>query len=367
MAISPVTMSDEIEDVLEDDQFLEDASEDAEDAPDEARAWAPTEYVIALLGPRGSGKSTLLARLLLKGLGSGLEVYTSLELFPEKIGIKNIPHLLTLNNLISFDPSLTDVVVGIEEVSTWFDAMRGMSTTNILASKFFQLFIRKKGLRIIFTNQSARLPNWLWEQIDLVIYCHDIFYTEWGRESGMAKGTDFYYIANDNSGIFTGRRGTIWAFGLRKANRLWPLFNSYQMFDPYQWARKTIIKGGENIFDIDEGEMYGASEERLHDWVKNVKADSIALNKILGAYESVGFLDLARKYKAVQDLPDRLVFSVDGLRKALTNLKGRKRKEAEGIYEELRVFAGQGQLARFGPRHEIIEFAKPVTETSSEN
>jgi energy-coupling factor transporter ATP-binding protein EcfA2 len=361
---SLVMTNDSVEDILEDDEFLEDVTEDAEDIPDEARAWAPSEYVVAILGPRGSGKSTLLARLLLKGLSSGLEVYTSLELHPGEIGIKNIPHPLTLDNLISFDPSLSDVVVGIEEVSTWFDVMRGMSTTNILASKFFQLFIRKKGLRIIFTNQSTRLPSWLWEQIDLVIYGHDLFYTEWGREADMAKGTDFYYVARDVSGMFTGRPGTTWAFGLRKANRLWPLFNSYQMFDPYQWARKTIIKGGETVFDIDENEAYSASEEGIRAWQQEVKAYSIALKKIISAYESTGFIDLATKYNAVQDLPDRMIFSVDGLRKALVNIKGKKRQDAERAYEELRVLAGQGQLARFGPRHEIIELAKPVTEAN---
>ena len=360
---SPAILNDELQDVLEDDEFLEDAAEDMEDSPDLPIFQGPTEYVVAILGPRGSGKSTLMARLLLMGLRNGLDVYTSLELHPELIGIEKTPHLLTMDNLISFDTSLADVVVGIEEVSTWFDAMRGMSTTNILASKFFQLFIRKKGLRVIITNQSERLPNWLREQIDLVIYGHDLFYSEWGRESGVAKGSSFYYVAYDRSGNFTGRMGTTWAFGLRRANRLWPLFNSYQMFDPYQWARKTVIKGGETVFDIDEGEVYAPQEEALRTHQKRIAGYSVLLTKLMASYESNGFLALANKYKAVEDLPDRLVFSVDKLRRALVNVKGKKRKDAEAAYKELRALAGQNQVAGFGSGHNSIILSKPWPQT----
>ncbi len=73
---------------------------------------------------------------------------------------------------------------------------------------------------------------------------------------------------------------------------------------------------------------------------------------------------MARKYKAVEDLPDRLVFSVDKLRKALVNTRGQKRQDGERAYNELRMLAGQGQLARFGQGQGSIELAKPVTEAN---
>jgi len=358
-------MPDEVEFADEED-ILEAAVEDAEEVSEEFRQWFPTEYVIAILGHRGGGKSILLARTLFTGLIKGYPVFTNLELYPEKLGIDKAQHPLELDNLLSFDPNLSEAIIGIEELGTWIERMRAVSTTNIIVNKFFQLFIRKKGLRIIFTNQSPYLPGGISEQVDLIIHAHDLFYTEWGREANLAKGTTFYYVAYDKSGIFTGHPGTTWAFGLRKANRLWDKFNSYQMFDPLQWARKTRITGGETILDLDEGEMYAAGEEGLRAWQKNVGSYSVILNKILGSYQSTGFLDLAEKYKAVQDLPDRMIFSVDGLRKALTHLKGNKRKEAEKTYQELRVLAGGGQIARFGPGHEIIELAKPITEGSYE-
>ena len=240
-----------------------------------------------------------------------------------------------------------------------------MSTTSILVDKFLQLVIRKKGLRIFFTNQSPYLPGGVSEQVDVIHRAFDVFFCDWAREANIAKGTTFYYFTTDMSGIF-GRPGRTWKVALRKANRLWDKFNSYQLQDPFQWARKTRIVGGEQIIDVDEHETYSASEEGLRAWQKDVSAYSIVLNKILASYQSVGFMGLAEKYKAVQDLPDRLVFSVDNLRKALVNVRGKKRQDAEKAYEELRVLAGQGQIARFGPRHEVIELAKPVGNEATE-
>jgi hypothetical protein len=361
-----LTLPTEVEEYEDEEEILEAAVEDADDVPDEYRNPFPPEYVVGQLGHRGGGKSALLAYFGFNCLAAGDTVFTNLEMYPEKLGIPNKPLPLNQDHLLRFDPMLQRAVLLIDEVGTWFERRRAMSTTSIIQEKFLELVIRKQGLRIFYTNQSSKLPGPLVEQTDVVYQGYDVFFCDWAREANIAKGTTFLYQVWDKTGIF-GQINRTWRVSLRRANRLWAAFNSYKVADPYAWARKTVIKGGEEIIDVSTGEAYSASEEGIRAWQQEVKAYSIALNKIINSYQSTGFIGLATQYKAVQDLPDRMVFSVDGLRKALVNVRGKKRQDAERAYEELRVLAGQGQLARFGPRHEFIELAKPVTEVNPEN
>lgn len=354
---------DELADMAD---LLDFAEEDAGEVDEEQRYWIPTEYVVGILGHRGGGKSILMARFLLNGLLRKYQVFTNLQLYPEKLGIDKPQQSLELDNLLSFDPNLSNAIIGIEEIGTWIERMRAISTTNILVSKFFQLFIRKKGLRIFFTNQSPYLPTGIGEQVDMVINAHDMFYSEWGKEANLAKGTTFYYIARDVSGIFTGRPGTSWAFALRKANRLWDKFNSYQQFDPYQWARRTKITGGDMVLDLDGGEYYKAGEQDIRAQQEAIKEYNLIATHLHRSWENT-LIKLAKENNSItQDLPDRLVFSVAKLDNAILRLKGKRRKEAEQDYKELRKHAGEGNVARFGPGHKSIELAKPISDESND-
>lgn len=357
------TLPTEIEYEGEDD-ILEAATEDADEVSDEYRNPFPPEYVVGQIGHRGGGKSALLAFFGFNCLAAGDTVFTNLELHPELLGIPNKPLPLDQDHLLRFDPTLQKAVLLIDEIGTWFDRFRAMSTTSIIEGKFLELVIRKQGIRLFYTNQSSRLPGPLVEQTDVIYQGYDVFFCDWARESNLAKGTTFLYQVTDQTGIF-GQIGRTWRVTLRRANKLWPCFNSYKVTDPYAWARKTVIKGGEQMIDLDSGEAYAASEEGIRAWQKEVATFSIALTKIINSYESTGFMDMARKHKAVEDLPDRLVFSVDRLRKGLVGTRGQKRQDAETAYEELRNLAGQGQLARFGSGHNSIELAKPVTEAQA--
>lgn len=355
----------EVEEYEDEEEILEAAVEDADEVSDEYRNPFPSEYVVGQLGHRGGGKSALLAFFGFNCLAAGDTVFTNLELHPDLLGIKNKPLPLDQDHLLKFDPALHRAVLLIDEVGTWFERKRAMSTTSILQEKFLELVIRKQGLRIFYTNQSSKLPGPLVEQTDVVFQGYDVFFCDWAREANIAKGTTFLYQVIDRTGIF-GQIGRTWRVSLRRANRLWGAFDSYKVADPYAWARKTVIKGGEEIIDMNTGEAYSASEEGIRAWQKDVSAFSIALTAIINRYESISFMDLARKYNAVEDLPDRLVFSVDRLRKALVNVRGQERQDAEKAYDELRVMAGQGQLARYTARMESIELAKPVTIEQTE-
>lgn len=360
-----LTLPTEIEEIEDEESILESAIEDAEEVDDEYRNPFPPEYVVGQLGHRGGGKSALLAFFGFNCLAAGDTVFTNLEMHPELLGIKNKPLPFDQDQLLKFDPALQRAVLLIDEIGTLFERRRAMSTTSILEEKFLELCIRKQNLRIFYTNQSSKLPGPLVEQTDVVFQGYDVFFCDWAREANIAKGTTFLYQVTDRAGIF-GQIGRTWRVSLRRANRLWAAFNSYKVADPYAAFRKTIVKGGEVVKNLDSGEVYPASEEGIRAWQKNVKAYSIALTKIIDSYESTGFMDLARKYKAVEELPDRFVFSVDRLCKALVNVRGQKRQDAERAYDELRVMASQGELSRYTARMESIELAKPITEDNHE-
>lgn len=352
-----------MEELEDEEDVLEEATAYADEVSDEYRNPFPPEYVVGQIGHRGGGKSALLAYFGFNCLAAGDTVYTNLEMHPERLGISQKPLPLDQDHLLKFDPGLHKAVLLIDEVGTWFDRMRAMSTTSILQSKFLELLIRKQGLRLFYTNQSARLPGALVEQTDIIFRGYDVFFCDWAREANLAKGTTFMYDVSDETGIF-GQIGRTWRVSLRRANRLWEAFNSYKTPDPYAWARKTVIRGGEQMIDLDSGDSYEASEDGIRAWQKDVSAFSIALTKIINSYEGTGFMDLAQRHKAVENLPDRLVFSVDKLRKAVVTARSQRRQDAEKAYNELRMLAQQGQLARFGPRHETIELAKPVMEAA---
>jgi len=355
-----LTLPDEIKEYDDPSDFLNAATVGRGDSADVPESYFPTEYVVFYTGPRGSSKTLQLARHSLLGLSQGLKVFTNLELYPEKAGIKALPNPVNLEFLLSFDESLTDAIIMISEIDTWFDRMRETSTGNRLGGKFLQQ-LRKKGLRIGFDTQDY-LPGGLMRQVDKLVYCHDFFFTDWGRESGLHKGTTFYYDCMDYSGIFTGHRGRTWQEALHHAEKVWPLFNTNKIHDPMEFARKVKIVGGEMEYNRDTHEMYPQAEAGLREWQKHLSAFSVPLTKIRDSYESMGFMDLARSHNAMADLPDRFAFSVDRLRKALLGTRGQKRQDAERIYDELRRLADQGQLARYTEGHENIELFKPPTE-----
>lgn len=69
-----------------------------------------------------------------------------------------------------------------------------------------------------------------------------------------------------------------------------------------------------------------------------------------------------KEYKVVEDKPDRVVISIDRLRKALAKccVNSIKRRElVEAQYEELRILARDKELARFTKGNQYIELAKP--------
>lgn len=347
--------------------FIESTSKEATGLPDELRDWFPKEYVELILGHRGGGKSVRSAFKQLLALKHGYPVFTNYELHPEKIGIDNQPKPLDLQFLLSFDPSLTGAVIAIGEVDTWVERKRAMSTSSVMVDKWLHQ-LRKRGLRVILDTQSASLPTVILNQVDLMVEAHDSFYTDFGKEHGLYKGTNFYYEEKDYSGLFTGYPGRRWRTALGNAQRLWPLYNTYQIFDPWQWARKVEIVGEKMVFDTDEGRMYTSGERNLEMEQREIRQFNTAL---IAEYRAWGnnFIKLAQENNAVlEEEPNRWRISLHQLQKAMANLKGRQRKTAERLVTRLEKLAtnSNGYLARIDRSQYIIELAKPITESIPE-
>lgn len=181
-----LTLSPELEEYEDEEEILEAAVDDADEVSDEYRNPFPPEYVVGNLGHRGGGKSALLAYFGFNCLAAGDTVFTNLEMHPELLGINNKPLPLDQDNLLKFDPALHKAVLLIDEVGTWFERKRAMSTTSIIQEKFLELVIRKQGLRIFYTNQSSKLPGPLVEQTDIVFQGYDVFFCDWAREANVA-------------------------------------------------------------------------------------------------------------------------------------------------------------------------------------
>jgi len=347
------------------EDFVEDTNRDVVNLPDELKHWFPTEYVELVLGHRGGGKSVRVARKLLLALKHGYPVFTNYELYPEKIGVDNQPRPLDLQFLLSFDPGLTGAVIGLGEVDTWVERKRAMSTSSIMVDKFLHQ-LRKRGLRVIMDTQSPSLPSVILNQVDLMVEAHDSFYTDWGREHGLYKGTSFYYDEEDYSGLFTGYPGRRWRTALGNAQKVWPLYNTYQIFDPWQWARKVEMVGDKMVFDIDEGRMFTGGEHNLEMEQREIKQFNTLLK---GVYRAWGndFIELAQANKAVlEEEPNRWRISLHQLQKAMANLTGKHRKTAEKLVARLEKLAtnSNGYLARIDRGQDIIYLVKPLEEAN---
>ena len=345
------------------EDFLEEVAAHNPALPEELRHWFPTEYVELVLGHRGGGKSIRVARKLLLALKQGYHVFTNYELYPERVGITNNhkPQPLDLEFLLSFDTSMNESVIGIGEVDTWVERKRAMSTSSILVEKFLHQ-LRKRGLRVFLDTQSPSLPSVILNQVDMTAWSQDAFYSEWGMEHQVYKGTNFFYQVEDSSGIFTGWRGRRWPEAIGNAHQLWPGYNTWQIFDPWQWARKVEMVGGKMVFDMDEGKMYTSGEHNLEMEQREIKQFNTLL---MGEYRAWGndFLELVTQNNAVlEEKPNRWRISLDAVQKAIVRLTGKKRKVAERLVARLDKLAtnSNGYLARIERGQGIIELAMPM-------
>lgn len=325
----------------------------------------PKQYVVYYTGSRGTSKTMRLAWHCLRGLRNGENVFTNIELYPEaakKIGITKQANPVDLDFLLSFDESLTDAVIAISEIDTWFDRMRESSTANRLGGKFLQQ-LRKKGLRIFLDTQDY-LPGVLMRQVDKLVYCNDFHFTRWGRERNLPRGMAFFYDCYDYSGAFTGWRGYHWRETFYHGERMWPLFNSYQIHDPFKFGAKLKIVGGDREYDVGTKQFYALGERRE----TKVNEEREISTQLFQDWAASGFLQELQEHNAIT--PDPLSDPVEGYLRISTH--GAKKSTSSEIakkqYEDLWAHIREGRGAQLIGAGKFIRIRRPfISEEPNEN
>lgn len=358
-----IDVLEEIEDV---EDLLDDISYDSDEIPESAYNDFPDDYVIGICSLRGTGKSALLAYHELTGLQNKEHIFTNLPLFPEKADIYQTPNPLILDQLLSFDPVLDKAVLGIEELHTWIQKKRPMATSAIMADEFLRQ-IRKRVIRVIFTDQSISLPRDVERDIDLYVQGLDMRWTDYGRENNIPKGTIFLYQVTDMSTRFTGHRFKQWQFTLSFANRLWDKFDSYKIYDPFEAFKKYKIVGGERTFDIDERKFYKAGEREAFIDEAALQRRFLLLQNVWRSF-NMDLLDVAGDCNAIlSDTEREIELSVQKLRTAISQLRGKKREAAEQTYNGLRLLASGNEMAQYRSGKKVIALRKPIILEDSNN
>lgn len=361
-----VMLLDRADSLIDVDDFIRrEVDNEAGYVEDESKIWFPDDYVEGIFGVRGSGKSMIMARKLLLGLAAGNSVFTNLTLHPELCGIKGEALPLILEQMVSFDPILNKGVMGIEEIGTWIRRERAMATSTQLLEQFLTQ-LRKRGLRILFTNQSTRLPQDLWDQVDLVTYAKDMYFTPYGQEWGLRKGTKFIYCHIDKSGLFLGRRGH-WFTGLENGQNLWNKYDSYQVQDPLQAFRRVRVTGGDMILDADDGQVYGGNDAALLSEEKRLRRYDTVITRVWRQWSGTLLTRAMVEGAVLDETPDKVRLSVDKIHKMILGLKGKERQRATEAWRDLRILAGGGKLAQWKQGQASIELLKPIGEINNEN
>lgn len=217
-----------------------------EDSGESEMSWSASlgeSNVYAFSGLRGSGKSLSLAYLTAKALSLGMTCLSNMEVKYVLIPIQGPPRLcetkpLDWNSVYLLDTGLQNAIVVADELLYWLDSRQSMTLRSRLINSCLNQ-IRKRSLSFAF---SVKDMGWLDKRLaletDLEFGCTDSAMTIWGKTEHLKKGTLIFWKIFDKSGTTTGRRfqdsGIVYPGQLHHAERLWPIFNSYEVIDYLQ-------------------------------------------------------------------------------------------------------------------------------------
>lgn len=332
---------------------------DIEDEDDQEQAqWTPDEWVILITGFRGSGKTVLDAFFGKWALESGFPLLSNIEYVPEglqKHGIPGMPIPLDFDKLITFQLDVPGAMIQIDEVDTFLDKLRTIANQNLLTTKFLEQ-LRKRTLKIVMSCQfGSYLPYGTLDQVDLMIYAQDAFFTEWGRDKGLSKGTTFIYTVSDKSGLFTGGRKIPWRFMLPNCQALWDIYDTSKLHDPTQFAKKYEIKRDKYV--MGEDGAYPESEENAQGQERELRQYRSTLSLVWGS-QAMGFIIDNNESIDVEDGGNKVRISMANVERAMASMKGRSRKGIEASYNELLKLADKGTVIR-RTSNNMLEIIKP--------
>jgi hypothetical protein len=163
------------------------------------------------IGPEGSGKTASMTALAIKhlSLGGCVKAFPGYEVgyTDPKTGVVVKSEPIDIEQWLSMDESLRNVLVCIDELQNFANAKKHASTLNqIFAAPGQQR--RKRNLGILYTAQ-----NFYWADTTIrflthvTANCMDMSLTAFGKSNHMKRGEWCSIAAYDNNGLRTGHLG----------------------------------------------------------------------------------------------------------------------------------------------------------------
>ncbi|GEM_PF-1927086 len=228
----------------------------------------PEEWVLLVTGLKGGGKGLSIARILVRAMLAKLPIWTNVEFYPDKLLELGIPEEyhpkpIDMDFMLSFDRTLIEGVICIDEIDTWINRMRSNTNLSILITRFITQ-LRKRRLKVIMSlHFDYVIPRDIHDEIDIILDCKDAYYTVWGKENRVPRGQLIFQTYSDYSGVMTGLRGPIGEYSISNAQNLWPIYNSYQTINPFTFMKSVKIEGNATLVDVSGQDR--ASIEELWD------------------------------------------------------------------------------------------------------
>ena len=352
-------MSQVIDGILSDPDVFDLEDEDMDE--DEASDWYPETYCIMFNGFRGGGKSLGVCWFGCWHLKyrDDVPVYTDLDYKIESLerdGFKSLPIVLDWDKLITFN---LDQPIGsmnqIDEVDTKIDKLRTVANQNVVATKFLEQ-IRKHERKMVFACQFGHyLPYGTLDQVDLLVHCHDLFFTPAGRSYGLKKGERFLYIAEDKSGYFTGGRTNIPICFTLDGRGIWDYYRSEKIHDVLQFAKKYRWKSEEYIINED-GEGYPGTEDKAQDQERKLRQMRETVSTVWGG-QFMSWVMANPTAVRMSENGDHITITDESVKKALLSVTGPRAKALEKSYSNFKLITEKGGVVR--RRHGVFDILKP--------
>lgn len=229
------------------------------------------ELVILCTGPRGSHKSLVGALLSIGEMRAGIPVWSILPVDTDH-RFTDIPRLQTKElDLIKLYSMGKDLEEGADYFLDEYDkicAARWTAQSNInRVLDWLGTQLRKFGTSFILTAQNYWHIDPMWrDQIDIVLFCKDMFHTAWGKRKGLVRGELAYVVGYDKSGFLTGKENDPFINPYAEpmnnfyvqARPLWGLFDTKKalgievMFRRLQIIKDKIPLGRDGIIDMNK-------------------------------------------------------------------------------------------------------------------
>ena len=237
-------------------------------------------YIIGFFGPKGSGKTLAMTYFALKAMilykfkcwaspGYAIKFQTGKD--GDRQTYESEP--LDMGKFYSMDQEITRGLVCIDELPVFAESRASNRLQNRLID-YTLMQVRKRRLNFFYTSQN---PEWVDKRIrwstDIGIFCEDLSRI---MSKGEKRGELIRLYMMDWSGQWTGRpyerTGKVIKKDVRYANKIWPVYDSWEVVDAIEASRGVELKLDKYVIgDVDSNGDGRYSAEEIEVFVDNMR------------------------------------------------------------------------------------------------